>query len=105
MGVPSVTSDLSGFGSFVQANVPDHDASGLYVLPRRGTPIEATIQRLAEVLVGFCQLNRRQRIEMRNRVEGLSDMLAWRRLAAHYYEAQRLALQRSLAVEARTSRA
>ncbi|MBN1489859.1 MAG: glycogen/starch synthase [Phycisphaerae bacterium] len=103
MGVPSVTSDLSGFGSFVQTNIPDHDAAGLYVLPRRHKPIETTIQHLTEVLVDFCQLNRRQRIEMRNRVESLSDLLAWRRLAAHYFEAQELALQRSRAAEAKPS--
>jgi len=36
MGVPAITSDLAGFGRYVQDVFPDHDEWGLQILPRRG---------------------------------------------------------------------
>ncbi|HOW18890.1 MAG TPA: glycogen synthase, partial [Phycisphaerae bacterium] len=95
LGIPSVTSDLSGFGSFIQANVSDHDDCGLYVLHRRGTPFDKIVERLTNTLFRFCRLNRRQRIQMRNRVESLSELLSWQRLVQHYFEAERFALRRT----------
>jgi len=94
LGVPSVTSDLSGFGSFVQQHIPDHEEAGLHVIRRRHTPWEDTVQQLTEVLFQFSRLNRRQRIAQRNRVESVSETLAWQNLARYYFEAQRLALTR-----------
>ncbi|MBT8477306.1 MAG: glycosyltransferase, partial [Gemmatimonadetes bacterium] len=35
LGVPAVTSDLSGFGSYLQQLVPEHASKGMYVVPRR----------------------------------------------------------------------
>lgn len=94
MGIPSVTSDLSGFGSFIRANVSDHDECGLYVVQRRNSTFENTVEQLAGILFRFCRLNRRQRIQMRNRVESLSELLSWQRLVQHYFEAERFALRR-----------
>jgi len=94
LGIPSVTSDLSGFGSFIQANVSDHDDCGLYVLHRRHTPFDRVVEQLANTLFRFCRLSRRQRIQMRNRVESLSELLSWQRLVQHYFEAERFALRR-----------
>jgi glycogen(starch) synthase len=98
LGIPSVTSDLSGFGSFIQENVSDHDDCGLSVLQRRHTPFDKVVEQLANTLYRFCRLNRRQRIQIRNRVESLSDLLSWQRLVQHYFEAERLALRRSARV-------
>jgi hypothetical protein len=40
------------------------------------------------------QLNRRQRIELRNNVEQLGELFDWSNLAKHYDEAHKLALDR-----------
>ncbi len=42
----------------------------------------------------FCQLDRRQRIELRNRTENLSELLDWRSLNKSYSNARILALER-----------
>lgn len=94
LGIPSVTSDLSGFGSFIQSNVSDHDDCGLFVLQRRHTSFDKIVEQLTNTLFRFCRLNRRQRIQMRNRVESLSDLLSWQHLVQHYFEAERFALRR-----------
>jgi glycogen(starch) synthase len=94
LGLPSVTTDLSGFGAYVERHVPDHNESGVVVLPRRLAGFEQSAEMLANYLLGFLQLTRRQRIELRNRVERLGELFDWSNLARHYDEAHNLALER-----------
>ncbi len=101
MGIPSVCTDLSGFGAFIQANVLDHDENGIYVLKRRHVDPSDSIDQLTNILIRFTQMNRRERIELRNRVERLSQCLDWTELNPAYEEARELALQRAYPVTAR----
>jgi glycogen(starch) synthase len=89
LGVPSVTSDLSGFGTYLMRNMPDHASRGLYVLHRRMQSYEAAVEDLTNVLFNFLQLERRERIALRNRVEASSEDFDWGNLIRHYWEAYR----------------
>jgi glycogen synthase len=100
MGIPSITTNLSGiyfffeywlifshqymlvlgFGCFMQEHVADPMSYGIYVVDRRFISLESTIRQLAQYMFDFCRLNRRQRIIQRNRTERLSDLLDWRNL-------------------------
>ena len=95
MGIPSICTDLSGFGSFMANNFPDHEDNGIYVLRRRHVDAGQTIDQLADILIRFTGLNRRARINMRNRVERLSECLDWNRLNPAYEEARALAIRRA----------
>ena len=94
-GVPAVTTDLSGFGSYVQETMPDHDEQGLYVLQRRGRTSEAAADDLADRMFQLVQRDRRQRIALRNRVESTADQFNWSKLITHYHQAHDLALERA----------
>jgi glycogen(starch) synthase len=96
LGVPAVTTDLSGFGAYVQRHIDRHDDNGIFVLKRRQRSFDDSAEDLVQYLLQFCGLNRRQRIELRNRVERLSDLFDWARLASHYHEAHDMALERTL---------
>lgn len=96
LGVPAVTTDLSGFGAYVERNVAQHAENGIYNLHRRGRSFDDSCEDLVNYLTQFCSMNRRQRIELRNRVERLSDLFDWERLVSHYHEAHDLALERTL---------
>uniref|UniRef100_A0A8U7MEB6 Glycogen [starch] synthase n=1 Tax=Corvus moneduloides TaxID=1196302 RepID=A0A8U7MEB6_CORMO len=80
MGIPSVTTNLSGFGCFMQEHVADPAAYGIYIVDRRFRSPDESCNQLTQFLYGFCQQNRRQRIIQRNRTERLSDLLDWRYL-------------------------
>lgn len=80
MGIPSVTTNLSGFGCFMQEHIADPKSYGIYIVDRRHIGLENTIQQLAQYMYDFSKLNRRQRIIQRNRTERLSDLLDWRNL-------------------------
>ncbi len=92
-GVPAITSDLSGFGAHVLQHLPDHDERGIYVVRRRGISFGGAAAQLADRMLEFCRLERRDRIALRNRVEGLAGRFDWQRLRSHYDRAHLLATQ------------
>lgn len=93
-GVPAVTSDLAGFGTYLLEHVPDHAERGLTVLARRHRSFDASAAALTEALLEFLAMDRRERIDQRNRVESLAGHFDWSNLAPHYDEAHGLALAR-----------
>lgn len=109
MGIPSVTTNLSGFGCFMEEHVSDPAAygnphthsfnsvnlfsppkaygpltffcgSGIYIVDRRFKSPEESCNQLTQFMFSFCQQSHRQRIIQRNRTERLSDLLDWRYL-------------------------
>ncbi|CDH52238.1 glycogen synthase [Lichtheimia corymbifera JMRC:FSU:9682] len=94
MGVPSVTTNLSGFGCFMDENIENCEDYGIYIVDRRLKSIEESIQQLCDFMFRFCQKTRRQRINQRNRTERLSDLLDWKRMGLEYMKARQLALRR-----------
>jgi glycogen(starch) synthase len=94
-GIPTVTTDLSGFGSYVEKNIPDAADQGIYVLNRAKQSNDRAIEDLAAYLFRFSGMTRRERIELRNKAERLSDRFDWSVLAEHYYTAQQEAIRKS----------
>ncbi|XP_061769167.1 glycogen [starch] synthase, liver isoform X2 [Nerophis ophidion] len=95
MGIPSVTTNLSGFGCFMEEHVSDPAAYGIYIVDRRFRSAEESCNQLTQFMFSFCQQSRRQRIIQRNRAERLSDLLDWRYLGRFYIHARHLALSRA----------
>lgn len=93
-GVPAVSSDLAGFGRYVQDNIVGHEELGVVVLGRRGRSYHDAAADLTRKLVAYCQLRRRERIALRNAVERSSWEFDWGRLAAQYHKAHDMALER-----------
>ncbi|ETE59625.1 hypothetical protein L345_14644, partial [Ophiophagus hannah] len=62
MGIPSVTTNLSGFGCFMQEHVADPAAYGIYIVDRRFRSPDESCNQLTQFLYAFCQQSRRQRI-------------------------------------------
>lgn len=93
MGIPSITTNLSGFGSFIEDTVECPSEYGIYIVDRRMKSVEESCNQLAEYMFQFCQKSRRQRINQRNRTERLSDILDWRRMGLEYQKARFCAIQ------------
>lgn len=87
LGIPAVTTDLSGFGTFVERHLPSPHEHGIYLIGRRGRTPDWTIHQLTEQLLSFCALSRRERIELRNRAERTASDFDWSLLARHYHAA------------------
>jgi glycogen(starch) synthase len=91
LGLPAVTSDLSGFGTHLMQQMPDHDSKGIFVTRRREQGFDQAASQLSHWLMEFCRLGRRERIDLRNRVEACSDRFDWQVLGKQYNKAHRLA--------------
>eukprot|EP01130_Rhizamoeba_saxonica_P002842 TRINITY_DN1269_c0_g1_i2.p1 TRINITY_DN1269_c0_g1~~TRINITY_DN1269_c0_g1_i2.p1 ORF type:complete len:658 (+),score=129.60 TRINITY_DN1269_c0_g1_i2:44-1975(+) len=94
MGVPSITSNLAGFGSFMRSNIVNPESHGLFVVDRRNREFNETKEQMANIMFQFCSLNRRQRIRQRNKTERLSRLLSWKVLAEQYSIARKKAFKK-----------
>lgn len=92
MGIPSISTNLSGFGCFMGDHIADPMSYGIYVVDRRFISLDDSLNQLAQYMFDFTRLNRRQRIIQRNRTERLSDLLDWRNLSVYYRKARQIAL-------------
>lgn len=95
MGIPSVTTNLSGFGCFMEEHITDPISYGIYIVDRRFKSADESCNQLAQYLYDFTTLTRRQRIIQRNRTERLSELLDWNTLGIYYYKARQMALKKT----------
>ncbi|KAG8741104.1 glycogen synthase isoform 1 [Ceratobasidium sp. 428] len=95
MGIPSITTNLSGFGSFMQDLIEKPEDEGIYIVDRRMQSLEDSVNQLTHQMFTFSTKTRRQRINQRNRVERLSPLLDWKNLGVEYSKARQLALRRA----------
>jgi glycogen(starch) synthase len=94
LGVPAVTSDLAGFGTYVQREMDGLQQRGVRVIHRRHNSYETAVQELMNVCLNFVKLDRRERIALRNEVESASVQFDWGKLGRYYGEAHAMALSR-----------
>ncbi|KAK7099061.1 glycogen [starch] synthase-like [Littorina saxatilis] len=92
MGIPSITTNLSGFGCFMKDHIQDPKSYGIYIVDRHHKGSEDSIKELAQYMFDFTCLSRRQRIIQRNRTERLSELLDWKNLGIYYRKARNLAM-------------
>jgi glycogen(starch) synthase len=94
-GVPAITSDLAGFGTYLAENMPDHAEKGLFLVHRRHAEGGAAAEELTRLLMDLARMERRERIALRNQVESSSDHFDWHNFARFYDQAHELALKRA----------
>lgn len=85
-GIPSVTSDLSGFGDYLLRHMPDHDKNGMYVVERGKRTFDWSARQLASFLYKFLSLSKRERNFQRNNVENYASAFSWDNLLQHYQQ-------------------
>lgn len=83
-GVPTVTSDLSGFGDYVLKSMPEHEKNGIYVTSRRYNSYHDAAEQLSEQMLSFARQSRRDRINQRNLTERASVLFDWEYLYEYY---------------------
>ncbi|MEI6564670.1 MAG: glycogen synthase [bacterium] len=93
LGLPSVTSNLSGFGTYLEQNIENHETDGLHVLNRRFASFDTSANALTDWLFSFMQLDRRERINQRNRVQIASEHFDWHNLGRYYAQAYQMVLK------------
>lgn len=91
--VPAVTSNLSGFGDYVLRNMSNLEKKAIFVVNNKNKDFSGASQQLANQLYSFARLNRRDRIEWRNKAESSSVHFDWNNLISHYERAYQTAYE------------
>ncbi len=89
MGVPAITTDLAGFGRFVQTQ----QEKGVFVLKRYNRSEQDVVEDLFVMLKEFCQKNRSERRELKAAAQKLSEQTDWQVFIKHYYDAHQRAYE------------
>lgn len=96
-GIPSVTSDLSGFGDYLLRYMPDHERHGMYVVERGQRTFEWSARQLSSFLYKFLMISRRERIIQRTNVENYAAAFSWDNLLKHYQSVYEQAISQEAA--------
>ena len=59
MGIPSVTTNLSGFGCFMKEHIADPMSYGIYIVDRRNKSPEESVQQLCQVRQTITKVTRK----------------------------------------------
>lgn len=83
--IPSVTTDLGGFGRYVQDE--DSERGGVYVLGREGRSYEDIVQQLFETMQSYVNLDKHGRMEQKLAAKHLSKATEWQTFIKRYFQA------------------
>jgi glycogen(starch) synthase len=93
-GLPSVTSNLAGFGDYVDRNIQGHEKQGMFIIDRKSKDFHQAAEELANILFKFVQMTLRERIALRYQSEEASLHFDWSNLGKYYDEAYQMVAKR-----------
>lgn len=91
--VPTVTTDLSGFGMWVRSS--QREKNGVTIICRRQTSYEETAASLRDVLLQYASLPEEQMQEHRHMVRHVAEGCSWEQFFPYYVQAYGLALDKA----------
>ena len=101
MGVPALTSDLSGYGMFMESRINkmreglmENDFPGISILHRFNKSYDEQLKEFVTIFTKFVALQHVERVRTKTNAKYLATLADWERLIEHYFEAHNLALDR-----------
>lgn len=92
LGVPSLTTDLGGFGRFLmQKGVINN---GVFILKRFGVSEEETVNHFTDILHNFTMLDEKGRVSQKIMAKESSNLADWGELIENYFKAHRMAVEK-----------
>ncbi|MBN1503215.1 glycogen/starch synthase [Candidatus Woesearchaeota archaeon] len=96
-GIASVTTDLAGFGQYINKEKKDKDgAEGIYVIKRLNKNDEEVVEELSGIMYKFTQLSKQERIENKLKAKRLASTADWKILVENYIMAHSMAIQKHI---------
>ncbi|MGV8168574.1 MAG: glycogen/starch synthase [Candidatus Nanoarchaeia archaeon] len=94
LGVPTVTTDLAGFGRFIQEKTAfmKTGVRGIYIIERDGKSKQDSTYQLFEIMKNFSTMDHSERVDNKVRAKELSHLCDWKHLVKNYVEAYNLAI-------------
>ncbi|MFP4568203.1 MAG: glycogen/starch synthase [Candidatus Woesearchaeota archaeon] len=93
LGVPAITTDLAGFGRFIEDKYEQQN--GIYIIKRDYKHKEKSIIELYKVFREFANYTHSERVEQKIEAKKRAANADWKTLIEHYIEAHNYALKRA----------
>lgn len=94
LGVPAITSDLAGFGRFIQHKVKNTMNDGIFILKRYQQSEEQIINSFTDYISKFCKRDTTVRVKNKINAMELAHLANWSILVKNYIKAHNLALEK-----------
>ncbi len=94
LGVPSVTTDLAGFGRFFCTECAQSDAPGIYVLKRLNRSDDDVVNQLVDVMLNYANFSKEERIANMLEARKVASLADWKSFVNHYINAHNLAVEK-----------
>ncbi len=92
-GVPTITSNLTGFGDYIEKHMPKAKERGVFVIDRVANDFNMSAEQLTNLMLEFVKTTTRERIKYRNRVENAATSFDWKVLIEYYQKAYKHSLK------------
>ena len=93
LGVSSITTDLAGFGRYINNKNKQKKNSGIYVLKRMNKSKEDVVDDLTTFMYKFTELNKTDRINNKIAAHELASTADWKYFIKNYIQAHNLAIK------------
>ena len=90
-GALALTTDLAGFGRFLQDNVDSGDRKGIKVLERNDADREHVVEQLALAVEDFAEYDKTEITERKHNARKLAQLTSWENLGENYRDAHKMA--------------
>ncbi|MFA5032253.1 MAG: glycogen/starch synthase [bacterium] len=93
LGVPAITTDLAGFGKFIESQ-KTWVGKGIYLLKRLGIKREDVVEQLYKLMSDFFHLSHEDRVNQKIIAKELTGLVEWKILVCNYIQAHNMALEK-----------
>ena len=93
LGVPSLTTDLGGFGRFLM-NKEVSRQGGIFILNRFHKTEDEVVSHFSELLYRFVELDQKGRVYQKMLAKETAGLADWKELIKNYFEAYKIALKK-----------
>ena len=83
LGVPAVTTDLSGFGLLINEQ-QNTKTNGIHVLERRGKSNSFAAKELAKIILKHAQMSDETTQKAKSNARDISELYGWRNIIKEY---------------------
>ncbi|MDD5086461.1 MAG: glycosyltransferase, partial [Candidatus Nanoarchaeia archaeon] len=94
LGVSSVTTDLAGFGRYINESSRQNKNPGIFVINRMNKSDKQVVDELASSFYLFSSLSKADRIKNKMEAQHLASLADWETMVANYIEAHNLAIKK-----------
>ncbi|MCQ2308182.1 MAG: alpha-glucan family phosphorylase [Bacteroidales bacterium] len=90
--IPTLTSDVSGFGMFVKENMPENEA--VNIIHRDEQNSDAAIEEISNAILRMASKNENEIVELRKEALKVASALRWKELVSNYLQAYDIAIEK-----------